>query len=568
MSYETKAGVAVSCSFLCLVGVVLSSKLWEGQAANAGTGVTPPKTNLAELFKDEEDPFQIAPYQSGDIPAGSAVASVPAPGVDGSARVAPPPIQTATPPTPVIPVAANQTPSPTANQMDGNSSPVKPLDAPIKPVVAAAAGAGAAADVVKPADQGYADILKGMTGGAAQAPPDLKKVGQDAGSAVTGGANSAATQEKTAFEKMVEADEKQKADAAALAASAAQARPTVPSDDDIKKMLAKQSEQAQGAASDQINKQINGLGDQGLGNSRPNGAGPIMPLMGNDLGGPGKSPVMPANFAGNAAPPAALTAGIGQPRIPTAGADGYPGQADAAAINAGSRVIQPVSLGSLGATPPNNQFAQAGNNGATPYNPEPTFVSRPEARVQPMTAPVPSAPAPAQKDHWDDDLYVGQAGDTYKRISNDKYGSDRYAEALMLYNRDHVLASDATRKDPSTILSNQRIYMPPARILQREYESVIPTESDAAAARTAPAATRPAVSGTSPAAGLPEKSYRVRGGGEMFLTIARNTLGNELRWPEIYNLNQRFQPEVAVPGGTVLRMPGDAKIDPADVASK
>ena len=37
MSYETKAGVAVSCSFLCLVGVVLTSKLWEGQPANADT---------------------------------------------------------------------------------------------------------------------------------------------------------------------------------------------------------------------------------------------------------------------------------------------------------------------------------------------------------------------------------------------------------------------------------------------------------------------------------------------------------------------------------------------------
>jgi hypothetical protein len=47
MSYETKAGVAVSCSFLCLVGVVLTSKLWEGQPANADT--SPDSQQSAEV---------------------------------------------------------------------------------------------------------------------------------------------------------------------------------------------------------------------------------------------------------------------------------------------------------------------------------------------------------------------------------------------------------------------------------------------------------------------------------------------------------------------------------------
>jgi hypothetical protein len=455
-------------------------------------------------------------------------------------------------------------------QLDGNSSPVKPLDTPIKTAVPAAAGAGAVAtNQAKPADKSLEEILKGMQGGAAAPPPELKKVGQDAGNAVTAGANTAATPEKTALEKMVETDDKQKADAAALAATAAQQKPVVPSDDDLKKMLAKQNELAQAGGSAPINKQIGGLGDQGLGNPlQPNRPGPVMLSMGTESGNVVRPPVIPTDIAGNTTSPPTTNAGLGQPRLPTGPTDGYPGQADATAINAGSRVIQPVSLGSPSATPPNNQFAQAGNGGAAPDNPESAFVSRPEARVQPMAAPVPSTPAPAQKDHWDDDLYVGQAGDTFKRIASDKYGSDRYGQALMFYNRDHVLASDATRRDPVTIMSNQRIYIPPVRILQREYESVIPSESEAAAARTGPAATRPPAPGTSPAAGLPEKSYRVRGGGEMFLTIARNTLGNDLRWPEIYNLNQRFAPEVEVPGGTVLRMPGDAKIDPADTASK
>src|SRR4051794_39318977 len=69
MSYETKAGVAVSCSFLCLVGVVLSSKLWEGQAANAGSPAgqesvqvadagAKPQFNIDSLFKNDDDPFK------------------------------------------------------------------------------------------------------------------------------------------------------------------------------------------------------------------------------------------------------------------------------------------------------------------------------------------------------------------------------------------------------------------------------------------------------------------------------------------------------------------------------
>ena len=55
------------------------------------------------------------------------------------------------------------------------------------------------------------------------------------------------------------------------------------------------------------------------------------------------------------------------------------------------------------------------------------------------------------------------------------------------------------------------------------------------------------------------------GGGAMFLTIARTKLGDENRWPEIYLLNPSFETTNLIPGGTVLRMPGDAKLDPADI---
>ena len=66
MSYETKAGVAVSCSFLCLVGVVLTSKLWEGQPANADT--TAENQQGAELVGPTSPPINGAMAPESTLP--------------------------------------------------------------------------------------------------------------------------------------------------------------------------------------------------------------------------------------------------------------------------------------------------------------------------------------------------------------------------------------------------------------------------------------------------------------------------------------------------------------------
>jgi nucleoid-associated protein YgaU len=218
-----------------------------------------------------------------------------------------------------------------------------------------------------------------------------------------------------------------------------------------------------------------------------------------------------------------------------------------------------VSLGQP-TTPPETQLAQLRSAQPTPYG------AKPEASVQPMPVPVPLKSVPVQKDSWDLEIYQARTGDTYQSIARGYYKSENYGKALMFFNRDYDgQEADTSKRDPAAIVPGQKIYIPPERILKRDYSSVIfdqPAGNAASTGGPSPTAAAPAGAGSGTQA---EKAYRVRGGGEWFLTIARNTLGNELRWPEIYILNRSFDSAKSIPGGTVLRMPADAKIDPADV---
>jgi hypothetical protein len=58
--------------------------------------------------------------------------------------------------------------------------------------------------------------------------------------------------------------------------------------------------------------------------------------------------------------------------------------------------------------------------------------------------------------------------------------------------------------------------------------------------------------------------YRVRSSGETFRDIAQHTLNNSDRWAEIYKLNPGVNPATLIEGRTVLYLPGDAQVEPAD----
>jgi nucleoid-associated protein YgaU len=177
-------------------------------------------------------------------------------------------------------------------------------------------------------------------------------------------------------------------------------------------------------------------------------------------------------------------------------------------------------------------------------------------------------------DSFDEEVYRCKPGDTFDKISTNHYHTERYALALLLFNRDHPLASDAVRRDPPQLEPGLPVYLPPTRILEARYRSVItglpsPTETAPSSRADVPRVDRSANSSPQPGAApagvwtapLGYQQYRVQPQGETMREIARATLGTGERWAEIYKLNPTFRPEYRVPGGTMLRLPPDARPD-------
>jgi nucleoid-associated protein YgaU len=176
-----------------------------------------------------------------------------------------------------------------------------------------------------------------------------------------------------------------------------------------------------------------------------------------------------------------------------------------------------------------------------------------------VTPPAPAARPPAvpQVESFPEETYRCQPGDTFEAISRAKYNTPAYAQALLLFNRNHPLSGDGLQADPPVLQSGQPVYVPPAGILEKRYAHVIknltplPTGEMAAPAAAAGAA-----------ANLP--TYRVRGSGEWLREVARETLGNSERWQEIWQLNQALDYRAPVPPGTVLRLPAGARVPPSN----
>jgi MraZ protein len=62
----------------------------------------------------------------------------------------------------------------------------------------------------------------------------------------------------------------------------------------------------------------------------------------------------------------------------------------------------------------------------------------------------------------------------------------------------------------------------------------------------------------------PVQTYQVRAP-ETLRDLARHTMGSSDRWADIYKLNPSLKPEATLPAGTVVRLPGDACVQPDDV---
>lgn len=213
----------------------------------------------------------------------------------------------------------------------------------------------------------------------------------------------------------------------------------------------------------------------------------------------------------------------------------------------------------IASSPPSPPVSAASNNNKAP--------ATSAASTSPVSgASSADAPHRPPTTSYDVDIYEPKPGDTWESISRDFYHDPRFATALRLYNRNKPLHGSGP------------IDVPPLHILRRHGGGgFVP------AAGSSPTPSPPASSGVQPAGrsvttgdpwsaapptyGAPASSvasgglkiYRVPVDGLSLPAIARQLLGNERRWVEIYDLNPDVNAS-RVPAGTELRLPPDARI--------
>lgn len=150
---------------------------------------------------------------------------------------------------------------------------------------------------------------------------------------------------------------------------------------------------------------------------------------------------------------------------------------------------------------------------------------------------------------YDVDLYELKANDTWETISQEFYNDKRYAAALQAANSNKPLSGGMVDIPPIYVLKQK--FQAPAGT-RAPTSQVVPPASPPPS--WTPASTTPATSSSG------SKTYKVPPGGITMRAIARNFLGNEQRWQEIYNLNPQWRPDAAIPEGTEVRLPMDAKL--------
>jgi hypothetical protein len=186
-------------------------------------------------------------------------------------------------------------------------------------------------------------------------------------------------------------------------------------------------------------------------------------------------------------------------------------------------------------------------------------------------AVVPSKPASVRK--FSDDRYVCQTATTFDKLSETLYGSPKYGKALHEYNRQHLLTAQATNlnQESPVLPPGQAVYYPHQNILEIEYGRYIQV-----AAAAPPAASQaqmqaqaqplvkisPPTPLTNPPTSDPTVSYKVPQN-EHICAIAARTLGDYKKWDEILRLNPWLDRMDVnqIPAGTVLRLPASARVN-------
>ncbi len=174
---------------------------------------------------------------------------------------------------------------------------------------------------------------------------------------------------------------------------------------------------------------------------------------------------------------------------------------------------------------------------------------------------------------YDVDLYEPKANDSWETISQEFYNDKRYAAALQAANKNKPLTSGGMVDIPPIYILKQKFQTPagtrtptgqtspPPSPPPSWAPSVATTPATPSGQTSTPPSWAPSVATTPATPSGGTKTYRVPPGGITMQAIARNYLGSDQRWQEIYNLNPQFtKPDGVIPEGTDIRLPADAKL--------
>jgi hypothetical protein len=206
--------------------------------------------------------------------------------------------------------------------------------------------------------------------------------------------------------------------------------------------------------------------------------------------------------------------------------------------------------------------------------------SRPAVATPAIALPSASAgSSTAQVRDWDVITYHAAQGDTFATISKSQYKDEKYEQALLKYNRDN----GGFDQSSAVLTPGKPVLIPDLSALESLYSDIIPGYKPVTPAATpatgttgteprlqsstdkTPMATTPVVQVSTKKNTQAGPSYQVRQDGETYFTIAQKTLAKTERWSEIYHLNgDQYDPKNPVPRGTLLRLPADARVERTD----
>jgi nucleoid-associated protein YgaU len=145
------------------------------------------------------------------------------------------------------------------------------------------------------------------------------------------------------------------------------------------------------------------------------------------------------------------------------------------------------------------------------------------------------------------------------------YGTDKYADALLQYNREHsgMIKNGSTLNiNPPILNPGQQVLKPPQSKLERDYASLIRTAPPQVKILDTPTPLMPnpgpiAKVSNPPATG-PGGTYTVQNpAGESILDIAERVYGDRSQWHKIYRVNPNYPPQNRIPAGITLTLPGN-----------